>query len=202
MKSIRLVALVLLAATACGSDCVEVGVTDNGFHVADDGVTLHPGMLPAAVGVDDTVDDPTLLPEALAWCNARLSQDAVLREATLGETPRVIVSIGFVPAPDWGETFEDMLNGSSDPVGITYLDYAEDGEVLGAEIVLSSDVAYDRDTLVKVLEHEIFHFLALSDDPGIDITVELRSIMSSPLDPLGDLTEHDYVLLFPYLPEA
>jgi len=31
-------------------------------------------------------------------------------------------------------------------------------------------------------------------------TVDLRSIMSSPLDPLGELTTHDAALLGPFLP--
>jgi len=199
--------VLLAAAVCCGNDCVEVGVVDEGFHVADDGVELRPMLQPVSVAADDTVEDETLLPEAVAWCNEQASQDGVLRVpivvAEPGETPRVMISIGYVPAPDWGESFEDfVVGGESEPAGIAYLDYdLETGEILGAEVVLSSDIAYDRPTLLKVLEHETLHAVwGLDDDPGIDVTVELRSIMSSPLDPLGRLTQHDFLLVLPYLP--
>jgi hypothetical protein len=201
----RYLLLVLIVAfLACGGDdCIEVGVIDEGFHVAEDGVELHPGMLPAAFAIDTTVEDVTLLPEVLDQWNVWLSRDGTVRTVLVvaepEETPRVLVSVGFVPAPDWGVEFSDF-DGEGDPLGIARLDYAEDGEVLGAEIVLSSDVAYDRDTLVDVLAHEAGHFLALADDPGPPETVDLRSAMASPMDPLGELTEHDFELLQPYLP--
>jgi len=203
-EQIRYSAAVLLTAVVCcGNDCVEVGVTDEGFHVADDGVELYPGKLPAALGIDTTVTDVTLLPEVLDRWNAWLSRDGVARTVLVvaeeAETPRAVVSIGFVPAPDWGETFID--GDVADPAEITYLDYdLETGEVLGAEIVLSSDIAYDRDTLVDVLSHGVGHFLALADDPGPPATVDLKSVMASPMDPLGELTKADFDRLLPYLP--
>lgn len=185
---------------ACGQDdCVEVGVVDEGFHVAEDGVELHPGMLPAAIAADTTVMDVTLLPEVLERWNVWLSRDGVARTvfvvAEEGEEPRAVVGVGYVPASG------SDLTGEGDPAGIAALDYAEDGEVLYGEITLSSDYAYDRPTMVQALSHEIGHLVALADDPGPPTTVDLRSVMSSPLDPLGELTRHDFDLLLPYLPE-
>lgn len=193
----RMLLAVFVLVGCVGSDC-EPTYLDEGFHVAEDGVALHPGMLPAALATDDTVEDGTLLPEVLDKWNGWLSRDGTARTVLVvaeeGETPRAVVSVGLVPAPDWGS--------ADDPAGIAKLDYdLETGEVLGAEIVLSSDIAYDRDTLVDVLSHEVGHFLALADDPGPPQTVDLRSVMASPMDPLGELTEHDFEMLLPYLPE-
>jgi len=50
-----------------------------------------------------------------------------------------------------------------------------------------------------VLRHELGHCLGLADDPGPPTTVDLRSVMASPLDPLGIVTDHDRALLAPYL---
>lgn len=190
---------VLAVVLSSGSDCDPPTVEDNGFHTpADTGVALHPGDLPLFVAPDETIDDATLVPEAIGWWNSELSSDNVARLAFLEaggiDAPQVVVAYGYVPAPD------SDLSGEGDPVGIAYLDYAEDGSVLSAEIVLSSDYSYHRPTMLKALEHELGHTLGLADDPGVDITVDLMSIMSSPLDPLGELTEHDFDLLEPYIP--
>lgn len=192
--------LVLFALIGCcGSDgCVEVGVVDESFHVAEDSVELYPMQLPVALAVDETVEDDTLLPEALTAWNAWVEREATAA-ALVGETPRVLVSIGLVGTPEWSESIWDIVDGVQD-AEVTNIDYAEDGEILGAEIIISSDVAYHRPTVLTALEHAIGHAVfGLADDPGPPTTVELQSIMASPMDPLGVLTEHDRALLEPYL---
>lgn len=202
MKRALLALLVLVFA--CGQDdCVQVGVVDEGFHVAEDGVELYPSVLPAAIAIDTTMTDVTLLPEALDQWNAWLSRDGVQRTVLVpaeeGETPRVLVSVGFTGTPDWGTSLYDAVNGV-ETADRTSIDYAEDGEVLGAEIVLSSDVEYDRPTMLMALLHSLGHApLGLEDDPGPPTTVDLRSAMAKPMDPLGELTDSDFALLLPYL---
>jgi hypothetical protein len=205
--------LALLALVfACGQDdCVEVGVVDEGFHVAFSeelgDVELYPMVMPAAIAADPTLtaEDPAALGDALAWCNEQASQDGIDRitvvEAEEGETPRVTVAVGYVPAPEGLEALYDDAQGVVD-AGIAYLDYAEDGEVLGAEVVVAYEIAYDGPTLRDVIAHEVcgHSVWGLADDPGIDVTVELQSFMGTPIDPLGELTEADFVLIEPYLP--
>jgi hypothetical protein len=203
MNTVRALIAFVLLLVCCGSDCDPPVYLDEGLHVTVDGITLHPGVLPAAISADDTVEDATLLPEAVDQWNEWLSGDGVDRTVLVvaepGETPRVTASVGYVPAPDWGEEFAD--GSSAEPLGIAYIDFAEDGEMLGAEIVISSDIAYDRDTVLQVLLHEVGHgFFGLADDPGPPQTVDLRSVMSSPMDPLGVLTDHDFAIIVPYLP--
>ena len=176
--SARLLAVALLLC-ACPPTYL-----DEGWHVTDDGVELRPGVLPATIDDDETVEDETLIPEAALWWADQLGATVFLM-ASPGD---ITVSVGLVPATTDGE-----------PLGVAVAEYDEDGTVLGCEITLSSDIAYDRPTLLQVARHELGHCLGLADDPGPPATVDLRSVMASPLDPLGTLTDHDRALLAPYL---
>ena len=186
--------LLALALFTCGSSC-EPTYLDNGFLVVD-GLELHPGVLPFVVSVDETVEDATLIPEVVEWWNDQVGAE-VLLVASPDDVSQVTVSVGLVPLDGSDEDVEDG------PAGIAYLDFDEDdGTLLGAEVVLSSDIAYDREMLLLSGLHEVgcHATLALADDPGPPVTVDLRSICSDPLDPLGVLTGHDRDLLEPYLP--
>jgi len=174
----RLLALSLLLV-ACP------GYLDEGWHVADDGVTLHPGVLPATVDADEDCD--AVVAEAVAWWADSLDAPAfILCDGDCDVT----VALGLVP---WTDTDE------AEPMGLAEIEYASDGAVLRCEITISSDIAYDHATALQVARHELGHCLGLADDPGPPATVDLRSVMSSPLAPLGVLTEHDRALLAPYL---
>lgn len=164
-------------------------VVDNDFIVVEGGLALHPGALPFGVAADETV--PEGAAEAgVSWWNETLGREVLF----VGEPAQVTVTVGYVPPNS------DELDGST-ALGRTHIDYARDGEVLGAEVTVSSDFAYDEDTLLQVMRHELGHAaFGLADDPGPPETVDLRSIMASPMDPLGTLTAHDRNIIEPYLP--
>lgn len=100
------------------------------------------------------------------------------------ESPMVEVDAGFVGDYEEG-----------DEAGLAVVDFDDDGCITHVAVTISSDILYDEDYTALVLLHETGHALSLSDDPGPPATVDLRSIMSSPLDVLGVLTEHDRRLL-------
>ena len=177
----RLLALTVLLA-AC-----DPTYLDEGFHVADDGVELHPGAMPATVAGDE--DTAGLAIDACAWWADQLGADALVPS----EPGYVTVALGLVPA----STAD--LDAGGEPLGIASIGYSAWGSVLTCDVTISSDIAYDRDTALQVLRHELGHCLGLADDPGPPTTVDLRSVMASPLDPLGIVTDHDRALLAPYL---
>ncbi len=179
----RLLALSLLLC-AC-----QPTYLDEGWHVADDGTELRPGQLPATVDATDDCDD--VVAEAVGWWAEQGAAAFMLCDGDCDVT----VALGYVPAST------DDLDTGGEPMGLAAIDYAEDGTVLSCDVTLSADIAYHRDTLLQVARHEIGHCLGLADDPGPPATVDLRSVMSSPLDPLGTLTAHDRALLAPYIEE-
>lgn len=174
--------LAVLLLVAC-----DPAYLDERWHVAAGGTELRPGALPATVDADDDCDG--VVAEAVSWWAEQLGAPAfVLCDGDCD----VVVALGLVPA-----TTEDIDTGG-EPLGLAEIDYASDGAVLACEVTLSSDIAYHRETLLQAARHELGHCLGLADDPGPPATVDLRSVMSSPLDPLGTLTDHDRALLAPY----
>lgn len=183
-----------VAFFALGSDCPPQRVIDEGFHVAPDGTVLHPGALPFWVEGDETVPSG-VVEDAALWWNAALGCDALIA-AEAGEPAQVTVGVGMVPA----STLD--IDSGGEPLGLAVLDYAEDGAILSCAVTISSDIAYDEATVAQVARHEIGCHCAgaLADDPGPPETVDLRSICSSPLDPLGTLTAADRARLEPFCP--
>jgi hypothetical protein len=172
-----------------GADCPGPEDLDEDFIIVDDGLVLQPLALPATVSA--TPDALPFALDAADWWNVTLG--ALVLEVVDAPTD-ITVELGLVPA-----TTEDIDSGG-EPMGIARLDYDEAGFITACEIVISSDIAYDEATVAQVARHELGHCLALADDPGPPMTVDLASIMSSPLDPLGELTDHDRALLLPFLP--
>ncbi len=72
----------------------------------------------------------------------------------------ITAEVNFVPDGDWGQAH------------ITANKHT--GRIAACHIVVSSDIAYDHDTVEAVLVHELGHCAGLADDPGVE------SIMASP----------------------
>lgn len=70
------------------------------------------------------------------------------------------VEVGMVPGGDWG-----VAHIEADRIT---------GEIWSCDIVVSWDIAYDHDTVERVIVHELGHCRGLDDDPGVE------SIMASP----------------------
>lgn len=103
-------------------------------------------------------------------------------------TPDVTIETGYVPSGSYGP---DQI--IADEAGIAYIDFSRvDGLILGCEVVLSSDIAYDDQTLLETAKHEIGHCLGLADDPH---SLDLNSIMSSPIGYRGQVTAGDCALV-------
>lgn len=173
-------ALLALSLLLLGSDCEEDRLDDlDEGRMVRDGVELRRCAYPVTVAADATLEDLSVLLEAAAAWDAWAGFDTF--EVVEGFAPDVTVAVGFA--------------GDGDEGDLTTVGFAEHGCITDVEVVLSSDIAYDRAVLLKTLEHSLGHSLGLENDPGPPECVDLRSIMSSPLDPLGVLTEHDRELL-------
>jgi hypothetical protein len=202
--------IVLLSLLLCSCDCqsgepvVQVGVPDEGFQVADDGTALKIGALPFSMAPDWTVQDAALVPDIVGrWRDwlIEAGYDPGLQVAD-DDIIQVTLSIGYVPSSGCEVAWPgDRCRPSK--LATSNIQYARDGTILGGEIVLSSDYDYStgRDLLVVAGCHEVGHVVyALADDPGPPRTVDLRSIMAKPYDPLGRPTKADIERITPFLP--
>jgi len=159
---------------------------DNGLMVRG-GLELHVDSFPRTITADDLEGDDTLLPEAVAWWNDQLDFEAFEQ---VDHVAAIDVTIGYVPVTDWDPEYPDQGEA-----GLADVTYDSSGVISHCLVTLSSDIAYHRPTLLKVLEHEMGHCLGLADDPGPPTTVDLRSVMGLPIDPLGEVTAKDYDLI-------
>jgi hypothetical protein len=191
---------VFIAVLCLGATCPTTEDLDEGFHVTDEGLELQPGALPFWVEGDATVP-LGVVEDAVEWWNAAVDCDAdSLFVAEPGDVAQVTVSVGYVAVDPMGDVDSDV-EGS--PLGVAALDYdLVTGVIRGCEVTISSDIAYDEATVAQVARHEIGCHCAgaLADDPGPPMTVDLESICSSPLDPLGDLTAADRARFAPFCP--
>lgn len=143
-------------------------------------VTLHIESYPRTVCVSGELTHPDTVSEALAQWNGWIGIELMVESECPADTE---IEQGLVPS----EFDEDVL-------GVTEIQYDLDtGLIEHATITMSSDFAYHRETFLQALLHELGHGAgpSLEDDPGPPATVDLRSIMSNPLDMQGSLTDHD-----------
>lgn len=193
-----LIALVVIIITTCsGCDDVQVGIEDNGLLAAPDGRELAPAPWPLTVSADDSVAAEGLggaVSRAASRWNGWIGQDA-LEEVDSGGF--IEVSVNGLPL----EGADDVMD-LQDELELTTVYFDPDTlEVVRCQIVLNVDLAYDEPTMELAVAHGVGHCLGLDDDPGPPRTVDLRSIMAKPADPLGELTDHDFDLLLSTQPQ-
>jgi hypothetical protein len=167
----------------CGCDPSDL---DHGLMVRD-GNELRPMVLPWEVVISPDMEHGDAVVEAAEAWNGWLSPLVGL-ETTIDGTRFeeiwplepgdrmgiVLVSEGFAGTPggmtDSGELLED-------PGGVAHLVWNADGEIVAADIVISSDIAYDRQTVRDVAAHEFGHAFGLAHDGS---SLDLGSCMASP----------------------
>lgn len=206
MRKLMVVLSLLVCSCQCpsGEPFVQVGVPDEAFQIADEGFPLKIGALPFSMAPDWTVEDVALVPDMVNRWRGWL-MDAGLNpglEVAYDDIAQVTLSIGFVPSGGCDVAWPGE-ECRPDTLATSHIRYDDDGTIIGGEIVISSDYDYStgRDLLVVAGCHEIGHVVyALADDPGPPRTVDLRSIMAKPYDPLGRPTRADIERIAPYLP--
>jgi len=190
-----LLALVATFVLLTGSDgCIEVGVVDNGFMMTDEGVVLSPGLLPMTVGIDSTIEDPSAVRESIDLWNRKLETEVFVEVEDVAD---VLISENYIAAVmNTEDSIYNISSYNDSPLDLTETEHAPDGMVISCNVIINVDYAYDREYSRLGSSHGFGHCLAFADDPGINETVELRSIMANPIDPLGDVTIHDQQLFW------
>lgn len=193
--------LFLFVLCDCEGCPIEVGPEDNG-RMVEEGSELRPLALPWLVSVSEDIDNRDAVLSALDDLNSQLdpvvafdvSTDLELYDelwllAPNARVGTVLISQGFAGTP--GGLSEDGVP-LEDPGGITYLIWDEEGMILAADIVLSSDYTYHWQTTRDVTAHEAGHTLGLAHD---DSSLDLGSCMASPPEYDCELTPSDVVLV-------
>lgn len=175
----RLVAIVL-AVFAFGAECEEHRLEDldNGRSQLTDGTEMRPLVLPWFVTfeTDSSALGPMLM-QSFDWWNEQVGFDVFTDNSSIGFS-EISVEANLMPENVAGE-FHDVTR--------------EDGMILSGSITISSDIMYDQDYAESALHHEMGHALGLADDP---YSIDLNSVMSSPLIEGGQLTDRDRSLLY------
>ena len=166
----------LLSLCCLGADCEQdrLDGLDNGRMTLDDGTEMHPYLTPWYVTWDDSIDDDFAM-DAIEWWNEQAGVEVFEVEAW--SFSAISIEANLLPE-DVAGVFRDN----------TY----DDGRISSGDIVISADIMYDYDYSQAALRHEMGHALGLADDPH---SIDLNSIMSSPLIVGGELTDHDRSLV-------
>ena len=191
----------MILTMACLS-MMACGPVDEGWMTTPSGVELRPQWAPYMVRGDVSLEVDHLehlLPEVVAWWNDQVGLEVFTDydPARPAETD-VWVQEGQLPEERNSDLWSSATTrgGEAQVRTTTTEDFAW---IRRCQVTLNVDLAYDEDTMRTVLRHELGHCLGLADDPGIDVTVDLRSVMGAPVDPLGELTDLDRDLLVNFL---
>ena len=172
-----------------GADCPSTADLNELWLITPAGQDAQPQVPLPALWADETVPAGWLEGE-VAWWNDRLGCEALC----IDEYGEVLVDVGYVSPYADGDLLD--LDDDGETAERAHVEFDADGFVVSGTITISSDIAYNESTARLALRHAIGHVpLALADDPGPPMTVDLRSTMGSPNDPLGDLLEADRAAL-------
>jgi hypothetical protein len=184
MKMLRLLFILVMISCLTGSDCETERLESlNNGQMTDDDLILHPMVVPWEV-ISDDLEQPRGLDEAMEIVNEAFFPTQVLSGGidverfdesildTDGLFGVILLSQGFVGTPEWDEEL-----GFIDDGGIARMEWNEFGEIYFVEIIINSDIAYDRRSVREVLIHEFGHALGLAHD---EESLDLGSCMSSP----------------------
>lgn len=188
MKKMAL--LLMLCGALIGSDCEaeRVADLDEGFRQIGE-LVIHPEVLPMGVAWDESFEHEGLEavpPAVVAWWNDQIGEEFFYEDPF---SPDITTEVNFISLDEMPDNFF-AIEHQADLAEVEYS--VADGAVISCRCVLNVDLAYDVATMEQALRHCYGHCLGLEDDP---FSVDLRSIMSNPLDPLGELTAGDRELL-------
>lgn len=193
--------ILCIAVLLMGSECEQrrLDSLDRGFMLLypNTDEPALPAFLPWTVVVDNSVldeeygFDPVLVEQAVDWWNTVARRDGFVRawfdfeDECYADDLCLVVSTGYTGDSD-----------AEDEFGI-FTFTLQDSRFVAGDIVVSSDITYDADTVLAVLKHEMGHSLGLADDV---YSLDLNSIMCSPLLISGRVTDNDWHLLVENLP--
>ena len=162
--------LVIVSLLLLGSSCEPV---DNGRWITPSGEEAYPVALPWAIENSSDIDEELYL-EAIDWWNDQAGFDVYV-DYSPGD---IVVESGYAGS----EEVYGLFNGAT----------IASGAIVNGTITISSDILYHEETTFYSLVHEMGHPLGLDDDPR---SLDLNSIMSSPLLVGGELTDHDQAIV-------
>lgn len=183
MRFLTVITLLLTTLCSCRDALYFNPVPDtNGWLVVEDG-ELRPGKLPGSIAGDESLeyDNLTDIPAlTMEWWNDQVGEQVFDKLAP----HRMLITTNFVTGPN---AIDDDVEAET-----TLLQWDADLNITKCLCALNYDLAYDRDTMIIAARHCAGHCLALGDDfEGLDV----YSIMSNPMDPLGIVTEYDRNLI-------
>lgn len=194
-------ALIMMFSWLISGCCIEVGPEDNGL-MERNGYELEPAVLPWDVVVDPDIECIEAVTQAFHDINSWFEPALMFQVNVDGErydelwyldaTERVgtiLLTVGFTGTP---EGLSDDGEPIGEQQGIAVLAYDESGSIQAADIVISSDFAYDDQTVRDVTCHEAGHTLGLEHDGS---SLDLGSCMSSPPEWRCEYTPQDIGLI-------
>lgn len=188
LVTIVVTCMIGLIGLSCSADQRRIDKMDNGAAISVYGDMLEPLLLPYFYVTDGTTAIDDGMNRGAAFWNESVSSTqnertvAVPSYGTDGPTDGYI----FVRAGYVGHFSPDL-----EFLETARLVYDERGRIETAFVTISPTVLHNPILTRAVCVHAIGHALGLADDPGPPESVDLQSIMASPVDVLGRVTDKD-----------